>query len=547
MKTRKLLSGAAVAFLTAAFFVGSAAPAAQAAISTNAAANIVIGQVDMANRLPNQGVSLASTTANELYVPREMATDGNKLILIDNSNNRVLIYNAIPTSNNASADVVIGQPDMTHNSVNQGSGVSASTLSGPTGVFYDGSKLFIVDAGNNRVLVYNSIPTSNNASADVVVGQQNMTSGSANQGGSAAANTMSGTNGVFSNGGKLFVSDYGNNRILIYNSIPTSNNASADIVIGQVDMTSNSANQGGSPAANTIKGSSYVISDGKKLFVADRDNHRVLIFNSIPTSNNASADVVIGQSNMTSNSSNQGGAVAANTLYNPRVVVPYGPKLLIADSDNNRVLVFNSVPIANNASADVVIGQQNMTSNSINQGGGPVAGANTLYSPRGILINDSKLIVGDFMNSRVLIYNSFGSQWTIAKGHSQTLSGDEKLKVQKKKLEFSGKKKVWKKGRVRIYRDGSLVKNVKINKGGNWKAKLGDTGSAVKEFVLKYYDSHGTLQMNSETYVLGINRGSLVETTLQKASFEGSNIEKTKKSTGGQSNWKLPEVDAGGQ
>jgi hypothetical protein len=122
----------------------------------------------------------------------------------------------------------------------------------------------------------------------------------------------------------------------------------------------------------------------------------------------------------------------------------------------------------------------------------------------------------------VLIYNSFGSQWTIAKNHSRTLSGDEKIKVKKKKLEFSGKKVAYKKGYVRIYRDGNYAKKVKIKKSGKWSTNFKDTGSAMKDFVIKYYNKSNVLQMNSETYTLGINRGSLVETTLEKMSFDGT-------------------------
>ena len=35
----------------------------------------------------------------------------------------------------------------------------------------DGTRLFIADGGNDRVLVYNSIPTQNAAKADVVLGE----------------------------------------------------------------------------------------------------------------------------------------------------------------------------------------------------------------------------------------------------------------------------------------------------------------------------------------------------------------------------------------
>jgi hypothetical protein len=121
-----------------------------------------------------------------------------------------------------------------------------------------------------------------------------------------------------------------------------------------------------------------------------------------------------------------------------------------------------------------------------------------------------------------LIYNSFGSQWTINKNKSRVVSGDEKIKVKKNKLEFSGKKVAYKKGFVRIYRNGIYAKKVKIKKSGKWNTSFKDTGSAVKEFVIKYYNKSNILQMNSETYALGINRGSLVEATFEKMSLSGT-------------------------
>ncbi|MCX6762832.1 MAG: hypothetical protein NT093_03570 [Candidatus Moranbacteria bacterium] len=519
MKTKKIVSGAAVAFLVMAFFV-SGVPATRAALSTNASANVVVGQQNMTSNSENQGVSLDSTDANQLNFPRAPFFDGKKFFVVDQNNNRVLVYNSIPTADNTSADVVIGQPNMTSNGDNRGGAVAENTLSVPSGVFSDGKKLFVADAGNNRVLIYNSIPTANNASADVVIGQPNMTSNSENQGSTVAANTLYSPTSLFSDGKRLFVSDWENNRVLIFNSIPTVDNANADVVIGQPDMTSNGDNQGGTVAANKLFNPNGIWGNGKKLFIADQYNSRILIYDSIPTTDNANADVVIGQPDMTSNSENQGSTVAANTLNYPTHVVSYGPKLLVLDS-NSRLLVFNSIPTANNASADVVIGQPDMTSGDPNQGGASAA-ASTLYIPRGFFVGDSKLMIGDFYNNRVLVYNSFGSQWTIAKSHAQILSGNEKVKVKKSKLEFSGKKAAYKKGWVRIFRNNKQVRKVKIKNSGRWSAKFKDTGSTVKDFVIKYYSKNNILQMNSETYTLGINRGSLSEATLEKMSLSGT-------------------------
>ncbi|MFA5926477.1 MAG: hypothetical protein WC831_06170 [Parcubacteria group bacterium] len=520
MQMKKIVAfNLALTIVLAGFFCFSGIKPAGAALSSNASADVVIGQPNMTSNSENQG---GSVSASNLSMPRNPFHDGNKFFMVDSVNNRVLVYNSIPTSNNASADVVIGQPNMTSNSENQGGSPAANTLNSPSAVFSDGSRLFICDSENNRVLVYNSIPTSNNASADVVIGQSDMASSSENQGTTVAANTMFLPTSIFFDGKKLFVSDWQNQRILIFNSVPSANNASADVVIGQPNMTSNSENQGGSPGANTLYYPNGVWGNGKKLFVADQWNQRVLIYNSIPTSNNASADVVIGQPNMTSNSENQGGSVAANTMLFPTHIFPYGPKLVVLDSANSRVLVFDTIPTVNNASADSVIGQANLVSGGVNQTNDestPVA--NGLFIPRGVIVASQKLIVGDFYNNRALIYNSFGPQWAINKNKSQILSGGEKMKVKTNKVEFSGKNAEYKKGRVRIVVDGVSKKVAKIGKSGKWSAKFTLKGSSVKNIIIRYYDSKRNLQTNSETYAVGINRGSLNLATLEKKSFSG--------------------------
>jgi len=45
----------------------------------------------------------------------------------------------------------------------------------PQGVWIQNGKLYVADTQNNRVLIYNSIPTANGAAADVVLGAPNFT------------------------------------------------------------------------------------------------------------------------------------------------------------------------------------------------------------------------------------------------------------------------------------------------------------------------------------------------------------------------------------
>ncbi len=157
-----------------------------------------------------------------------------------------MIYNNEPVANGAAADAVIGQPGFTQSAINQGPVTTASNFQQPQGVFTDGTRLFVADSANNRVLVYNSIPSSNGVPADVVIGQPDFVSNKANQGGAVGPNTLNFPYRVYSDGTRLYIADTNNNRVLVYNSIPAANNASADLVIGQASLSANGANQGGS-------------------------------------------------------------------------------------------------------------------------------------------------------------------------------------------------------------------------------------------------------------------------------------------------------------
>jgi hypothetical protein len=360
---------------------------------TGQAASIVIGQPDMTSGSINQGNAFPSS--NTLRVPNDVLVVGNKLLISDRFNNRILIFNTIPTVNNAPADVVIGQPDMSSGSPNQGGAINANTLNEPIGIFSsNGTNLIVADCTNNRVLIYNTIPTVNNASADVVVGQANMTTSLPTF---CQPNRLYCPQDIASDGIKLIISDYGYNRILIFNTLPTINDASANVVIGQPDMISGVMNQGGSAAANTLAHPGLMDFDGVNLYMADYTNQRVLIYHGLPTINNVSADVVIGQPDFFTTTINTGG-LGANTLHRPFVVRSYGSKLYISDNENHRLLIFNSIPTVNFAAADEVIGQINMTSN------GPGITATTLNFTYASDLNSTQLFLCDGQNHRVLIY-----------------------------------------------------------------------------------------------------------------------------------------------
>lgn len=359
-------------------------------------ASSVIGQVNFDAVEANQGKAVGPDTLSR---PRGVWEGDGRLAVSDWMSHRVLIYNTIPTANNPSADVVIGQQNFTSSSSNQGGSVEANTLSQPGGLSGGGGKFLVSDNANNRILVFNGLPTANNTSADLVIGQPDFTSNSYT---SPTASSMSIPEDVWTNGQKVIVADRSNNRVLIWNSMPTTNGQPADAVVGQPDFTSNLINQGGAAAANTLNLPNGIASDGTKLFIADSSNSRVLIYNQIPTSNNVAADVVVGQPNFTDTSVNQGLAhPEAYTLGgdgSPQRIYSEGVRLYVCDKGNQRILIYNTIPTENNASADAVFGQPDFVSSGINTGPGGIS------SPRSIFAGSTKFYVTDRGYNRVLVF-----------------------------------------------------------------------------------------------------------------------------------------------
>ena len=166
----------------------------------------------------------------------------------------------------------------------------------------------------------------------------------------------------FSDGTRFYVADNDNHRVLIWNTIPTTTDTPPNIALGQPNLNSNTPNNGG-PSAQSLLYPSSVFSDATRLYVTDESNHRVLIWNAIPTTSGASANVVLGQPNMTSNTDNNGG-LSAESLFYPYYGYSDGTRLFIADSNNYRVLIWNAIPTTNQAPANLVLGQPDMTTNT---------------------------------------------------------------------------------------------------------------------------------------------------------------------------------------
>jgi hypothetical protein len=355
------------------FILSSAFPAS-AEFQTGAAADVVVGQPDFIT-------GGFGTGASKFRQPEAVLVINGKLVVADSLNNRILVWNSVPSSHGAPADVVIGQPDF----LTVSSGASETKMNYVPGLATDGRKLFATDFNNNRVLVWSSVPTVNGAPADMVLGQVDFTS----NGFGTTQDQMRGPFSIFCDGKRLFVGDNGNNRVLIWNSVPTASKTPADVVVGQPDFVTGSAGL----SQTKMSAPNGVCSDGTRLFVSDYSNHRLLIWNSIPAVNGAPADIVLGQSSFTSNAS------GPSSLANPVSVYTDGSRLFVAQQSNNRVSVWESIPSSINEPADFVYGQPDPHTISIGRTQSKMALA------RGVFFDGSRLFVSELTNHRVLIFN----------------------------------------------------------------------------------------------------------------------------------------------
>ena len=310
------------------------------------------------------GIGLSTGGFNE---PRRMTTAGTKLIVADRANHRVVIY---PSISAAAPDTVLGQADLTSNS--GANPASSSSFADPVSVWSDGTRLLITSKSQNRILMWNTMPTTDTAAADLVIGQA---SDSTTTPGAGKAELDSPEH-AFISGSKLFVVDGGNSRVLIFNTVPTATGATADVQIGAFG-SGNAADQFATPYSAIVTGTKLLVADGGT-------NHRIQVFNTIPTADGATADLSLALS---------------NTSAQPTALAIVGSKLLAYDEDKSRVVFWNSIPTTA-ISPDGVLGQVDLSSVST------TVDDSTLGRGYGLLVDGTSLWVADTERHRLLKFTT---------------------------------------------------------------------------------------------------------------------------------------------
>ena len=309
--------------------------ASVAALVAGTAAEAVLGQPTFTSNTPT---TANAPTATGMRNPYGLAVGAASTLYVGDAGNfRVLRFNGAATlPNGAAASGVLGQPNFT-TAVNI---TSATGLSFAHGLFMTSAgRLYVADILNHRVVAYDNAGSKpNGGAADLVLGQPNFTA-------NTAATTAAGMNRPYdvavSPSGDLYVAEQGNHRVTRFaNASALVSGTSATGVLGQPGFATNAL----ATTATGLNEPSGLAFDGSgQLYVADYGNNRVLVFNAATTAAAASgpAALVLGQATFTTGAA----ATTAAGMQSPKKAVPMlnltPSYLFVTDSFNNRVLVYS--------------------------------------------------------------------------------------------------------------------------------------------------------------------------------------------------------------
>jgi uncharacterized protein (TIGR03437 family) len=409
----------------------------------------------------------------ELWEPQGVAVDTSRtppaVFVADTLNNRVLAWrDATGFWNGAFADAVLGQRDRVSTLPRVPEPAFPGGLNNPLSVAVDAQgRVFVLDAGNNRILRFrNPFDEQEPGKLELIIGQTQRLGRCANQdvqpNGACvtAAASSSGpdasklrTSAAYLGGtlvsaitfdpeGNLWVADAGNHRLLRYpreaaagaSNITPAGGISpviqADRVIGQLDMTSATANRGrlnmpGNEFPDRLRtdlirfpGALAFDSQGR-LYVAD-DLGRVLYYG-LPAANGQPATRLLGIVVLTQpgqlppstpiNDISFGATVRDNIFAGgPRGLFTINDRLFVVDTLLHRILQFDPPerwPVITeqfSPRAQAVWGQDDFTQGNANIQPYREPTSRSFHTPAGAVFANNEVWVADSRNHRVLVF-----------------------------------------------------------------------------------------------------------------------------------------------
>ncbi|MBL8482497.1 MAG: hypothetical protein JNJ60_09885 [Rhodocyclaceae bacterium] len=326
------------------------------------------------------------------------------LWVCDTGHHRLLGWAALPGQDGAPADWVIGQADAYHEGRNGKGSAGAASLNVPTGITRCGAGMAVADAWNHRILIWRDLPRASGVPADVVLGQSDFTCVDANRGAALpGAASLFWPYGVHWDGARLWVADSGNRRVLMWNGLPEQNGRPADLVLGQSDFASRDENGGAGPSAASMRWPHAVCRWQDSLLVADAGNNRIMVWNAAPASHNAACDFVLGQRDFAAVDHNQNLYwPRAGSLNMPYGLAAAGNLLVVADTANSRLLGWHRDDCGMGSPARLLAGQPDFQSKGDNRWQLPAR--DSFCWPYAVGVCADQLVVADSGNNRISIW-----------------------------------------------------------------------------------------------------------------------------------------------
>ncbi len=288
---------------------------------------------------------------------------------------------------NSTALRVYGQGGSFITNTSNNGGISANSLNTPYRITVTSTGVYIADGYNNRVLYYSGTSTT----ATRVYGQGGSFTTSTPNNGGISANSLYFPQSIAIDSNGIYIAEPNNNRVLYYSGTSTT----AIRVYGQGgSFTTNTANNGGT-SENSLFAPFGVAVDSSGVYIADRDNNRVLYY----TGTSTTATRVYGQGGSFSTATPNNGGLSANSLYEPNGVSAYGSGVYISDRVNNRVLYFSGT----STTATRVYGQGGNFATSTYQTVNGV-NSNSLTAPYEVVACASGVFIAAYSSHRVLYY-----------------------------------------------------------------------------------------------------------------------------------------------
>jgi len=344
-----------------------------------------------------------SPDATSLFGPRGVClhSDGS-LWVADTGHHRLLGWRSTPQADNTAADILIGQPGFDREGRNAKGAPGPATLNVPTGVCAWRSGLAVGDAWNHRILIWHQTPTYSGQPADVILGQSCEHEVLANRGADKpSAASLHWPYGVSEIDGRLVVCDTGNRRVLVWNDVFETGQP-ADLVLGQNSFVCRDENAGGEVSAMSMRWPHGMVGLNDGIALADSGNNRVMIWRDFPHASGAPCDIVLGQTDMALCDHNMSSYYPTAACLNmPYALVAAGKRLIVADTANSRLLGWSERDYG--SEAQWLSGQLDFASKGDNRWG--VAERDSVCWPYGLSARDTIVAIADSGNNRVMLWD----------------------------------------------------------------------------------------------------------------------------------------------